>query len=195
MTDSISPSDVDKSSKMFGHFCTRMESLYGRWYKTYNVHVLIHLPECVRNLGTLLCTVVSKTKHSKMKAEEQRTKISKTKHPKLKNKASKSRNHCRLKDYNFKSCMPQAKPGGGNGCVKALQWQRIVVPSSVHKSAKVWTFGHIYFWLIMFQIDHVQSCQWVQPTLVGQKMPIFLFSGAYSKRSYLWICHFCSHEW
>ena len=137
LTDSISPSDVDKSSKMFGHFCTRMESLNGRWYKTYNVHMLIHLPECVRNLGTLLCTVVSKTKHSKMKAEERRTKISKTKHPKLKNKASKSRNHCRLKDYNFNSCMPQAKPGGGNGCVKALQWQRIVVPSSVHKSAKV----------------------------------------------------------
>ena len=87
-------------------------------------------------------TVVSKTKHSKTKTEARSTQISKTKHPKLenealKNEAPKSRNHCRLKDYNLKSCMTQAKPGGGNGCVKALKWPRIVVPSSVHESAKV----------------------------------------------------------
>ena len=47
------------------------------------------------------------------------------KHPKLENEAPKSQNHCRLKNYNFKSCMSQAKPGGGNGCVKALKWPRI----------------------------------------------------------------------
>ena len=78
-----------------------------------------------------------------------------TKHPKLENEAPKSRNHCRLKDYNCKSCMTQAKPGGGNGFAKALKWRRLVVPSSVHESAKVWTFDHVYFWLIVFQIDHV----------------------------------------
>ena len=37
--------------------------------------------------------------------------------PRLENEAPKTRNHCRLNDYNFKSCMTQAKPGGGNGCV------------------------------------------------------------------------------
>ena len=94
-------------------------------------------------------------KHLKTKTKARSTQDSKTKHPKLKNEAPKSRNHCRLKDYNFKSCMMQAKPGGGNGCVKASKWPRIVVPSSVHESAKVWTFDHVYFWLLMFQIDHV----------------------------------------
>ena len=59
------------------------------------------------------------------------------------------------RDYNFKSCMTQAKPGGGDGCVEALKWPRIVVPLSVHESTKVWTFGHVYFWLMVFQIDHV----------------------------------------
>ena len=94
-------------------------------------------------------------KHLKTKTKARSTQISKTKHPGLENEAPKSRNHCRLKDYNFKSCMMQAKPGGGNGCVKASKWPRIVVPSSVHESAKVWTFDHVYFWLLMFQIDHV----------------------------------------
>ena len=85
-------------------------------------------------------TQISKTKHPKLeneapKSRKRSTQDSKTKHPKLKNEAPKSRNHCRLKDYNFKSCMTQAKPGGGNGCVKALKWRKIVVPSSVHESA------------------------------------------------------------
>ena len=84
--------------------------------------------------------VVSKTTHSKTKTEAQSTQIlkmkhpnleneapnprkrstqnSKTKHPKLENEAPKSQNHCMLKDNNFKSCMTQAKLGGGNGCVR-----------------------------------------------------------------------------
>ena len=100
------------------------------------------------------------TKHPNLeneapKTRKRSTQNSKTKHPKLKNEAPKSRNHCRLKDYNFKSCMTQAKPGGGNGCVKALKWPRIVVPSSVLDSTEVWTFDHVYLWLIVFQIDHV----------------------------------------
>ena len=31
-----------------------------------------------------------------------------TKHPNLENEAPKTRNHCRLKNYNFKSCMTLA---------------------------------------------------------------------------------------
>ena len=69
------------------------------------------------------------TKHPNLeneapKTRKRSTQISKTKHPKLENEALRSRNHCRLKDYNFKSCMTQAKPAGGNGCVKALQSPR-----------------------------------------------------------------------
>ena len=94
------------------------------------------------------------TKHPNLENEAPKTRKRSTQ-PWLENEAPKSRNHCRLKNYNFKSCMTQAKPGGGNGCVKALKWPRIVVPSSVQESARVWTFDHVYFWLIVFQIDHV----------------------------------------
>ena len=63
------------------------------------------------------------TKHPNLeneapKTRKRSTQDSKTKHPKLENEAPKSRNHCMLKDNNFKSCMTQAKPGGGNGCVR-----------------------------------------------------------------------------
>ena len=83
--------------------------------------------------------VVLKTKQSNMKTEARSTQISKMKHPKLENGAPNtrkritqdsrtkhlkleneapiSRNYCMLKDNNFKSCMTQAKAGGGNGCV------------------------------------------------------------------------------
>ena len=75
------------------------------------------------------------TKHPKLenevaKSRKRSTQDSKTKHPRLENE-----------DYNCKSCMTQAKPGGSNGCVKALKWLRIVVPSSVHESAKEWGGG------------------------------------------------------
>lgn len=53
LQDSISPNDVESSSSMLLHFCTRMEALYGRRYETYNVHMLLHLPDCVRHLGPL----------------------------------------------------------------------------------------------------------------------------------------------
>ena len=88
------------------------------------------LTACIR-----FSAVVSKTKTEAPKSRKRSTQISKTKHPKLKNEAPKtrkrstqisnsieeapkSRNHCWLKDYNFKSCMTQAKPGGGNGSVR-----------------------------------------------------------------------------
>lgn len=53
LQDSISPSDIESSSSMLVHFCTRMEALYGKRYETYNVHMLLHLTDCVRNLGPL----------------------------------------------------------------------------------------------------------------------------------------------
>ena len=53
LQDSISPSDIESSSRMLLHFCTRMEALYDKRYETYNVHMLLHLPDCVRNLGPL----------------------------------------------------------------------------------------------------------------------------------------------
>ena len=80
--------------------------------------------------------LVSKTKHSKTKTEARRTQISKTKHPKLENGAPKSRkrstqdsktkhpnleNEVRWRTYNFKSCMTQAKPDGGNGWVRTFK--------------------------------------------------------------------------
>lgn len=53
LQDSISPSDIESSSLMLLHFCTRMEALYDKRYETYNVHMLLHLPDCMRNLGPL----------------------------------------------------------------------------------------------------------------------------------------------
>ena len=47
-----------------------------------------------------------------MRIEAQSTQISKTKHPKLENEAPKTRNHCRLKNYNFKACTTQTEPDG-----------------------------------------------------------------------------------
>ena len=56
LQDSTSQSDIKKSSpSMLLHFCARMEALYGQRYETYmyNVHMLLHLPDCVRQLGPL----------------------------------------------------------------------------------------------------------------------------------------------
>ena len=50
---------------------------------------------------------------------------SKTEHPNLENEAPKSRNHCRLKNYNIKSCMTQAEPGGGNAFVRTSKSPQI----------------------------------------------------------------------
>ena len=41
-----------------------------------------------------------------------------TKHPNLENEAPKTRNHCRLNNYNFTSRMTQSESGGGSGCVR-----------------------------------------------------------------------------
>ena len=35
------------------HFCLRIEALYGARYETFNVHCLLHLHDCVKNIGPL----------------------------------------------------------------------------------------------------------------------------------------------
>ena len=41
-----------------------------------------------------------------------------TKHPNLENEVPKTRNHCRLNNYNFTSSMTQSESGGGSGSVR-----------------------------------------------------------------------------
>ena len=58
--------------------------------------------------------VVSKTKLSKTKTEARSTQISKTKHPNLETTV-------RWRTTAFKSCMTEAKPGGGKGWVRTFK--------------------------------------------------------------------------
>ena len=69
-------------------------------------------------------TIVSKwsprkrrPKHEAPKTQKWNTQNLKTKHPNLENEAPKTRNHCRLNNYNFMSCMMQSESGGGSGFV------------------------------------------------------------------------------
>ena len=68
---------------------------------------------CNHRIVLLHLKVVSKTK-----TEARSTQISKTKHLNLENEAPKTRNHCRLNNYNFTSSMTQSESGGGSGCVR-----------------------------------------------------------------------------
>ena len=38
---------------MLSHFCLQIEALYGIRYQTFNVHCLLHLQDCVQNIGPL----------------------------------------------------------------------------------------------------------------------------------------------
>ena len=50
---SISPHCLQKARKLLLHFCLRIEALYGCRYETFNVHCLLHLHDCVKNIGPL----------------------------------------------------------------------------------------------------------------------------------------------
>lgn len=50
---SISPQCLQKAGNLLRHFCLRIEALYGSRYETFNVHCLLHLEDCVRNIGPL----------------------------------------------------------------------------------------------------------------------------------------------
>ena len=70
--------------------------------------------------------LVSKTKHSKTKTEARSTQNSKTRHPNLENEAPKTRNHCRLKNYNLS--LAWRKPNrvqACNGCVRTSKRPQI----------------------------------------------------------------------
>lgn len=45
--------DLDKAESLLIRFCSRFENLYERCFLRLNVHQLLHLPDCVRNLGPL----------------------------------------------------------------------------------------------------------------------------------------------
>lgn len=50
---SISPNCLQKAGNLLRHFCLRIEALYGSRYETFNVHCLLHLEDCVKNIGPL----------------------------------------------------------------------------------------------------------------------------------------------
>lgn len=52
-SDSIAPEDLQKSKLLLSYFVHMFSSLYGERYLTLNMHSLLHLPECVEDLGPL----------------------------------------------------------------------------------------------------------------------------------------------
>ncbi|XP_044164670.1 uncharacterized protein LOC114974471 [Acropora millepora] len=50
---SVSPECLQKAHNLLRHFCLRIEALYGSRYETFNVHCLLHLHDCVKNIGPL----------------------------------------------------------------------------------------------------------------------------------------------
>ena len=53
LQQSISEEQLANSEKMLKKFCRQFEILYGRRYMTANVHNLLHLTDCIRELGPL----------------------------------------------------------------------------------------------------------------------------------------------
>ncbi|XP_063425300.1 uncharacterized protein LOC134708578 [Mytilus trossulus] len=52
-SDSISPVDLQKSQSLLSYFVHMFPSLYGERYVTLNMHSLLHLTQCVKDLGPL----------------------------------------------------------------------------------------------------------------------------------------------
>eukprot|EP00105_Crassostrea_gigas_P038741 XP_019922889.1 PREDICTED: uncharacterized protein LOC105328585 [Crassostrea gigas] len=52
-TDCITPEDLEKSKILLSYFVHMFSSMYGERYVTLNMHSLLHLPECVEDLGPL----------------------------------------------------------------------------------------------------------------------------------------------
>lgn len=52
-TDSVTSTDIEKSSKLLSYFVHMFPSLYGERCITLNMHSLLHLPQCVTELGPL----------------------------------------------------------------------------------------------------------------------------------------------
>ena len=50
---SESPECLQKAHNLLRHFCLRTDALYGSRYEAFNVHCLLHLNDCVKNIGPL----------------------------------------------------------------------------------------------------------------------------------------------
>ena len=53
LQQSISPRQVEACQAMLNQYCYQFSSLYSERYMTANVHLLVHLPDCVKQLGPL----------------------------------------------------------------------------------------------------------------------------------------------
>ena len=53
MQQSISEEQLEYCERSLKRFCCQFENLYGKRYMTANVHLLLHLTQCVRELGPL----------------------------------------------------------------------------------------------------------------------------------------------
>ena len=53
LQQSISEEQLIHSEQMLKKFCSKFETLYGRRYMTANIHSLLHLADCIRELGPL----------------------------------------------------------------------------------------------------------------------------------------------
>ena len=62
-------------------------------------------------------TQISKTKHLNVENESPIENEALENEAPIENEAPKTRNHCRLNNYNFMSGMTQSESGGGSGCV------------------------------------------------------------------------------
>jgi hypothetical protein len=51
MRDLISEDEIDRAEKLFKEFCDEAGDLYGKKVYTFNMHLLLHFPQCVRNWG------------------------------------------------------------------------------------------------------------------------------------------------
>ncbi|CAG2191594.1 unnamed protein product [Mytilus edulis] len=49
----ITPDDLKRSQTMLSYFVHMFTALYGQRYMTLNMHSLLHLPECVEDLGPM----------------------------------------------------------------------------------------------------------------------------------------------
>lgn len=50
---SVTPNDIVRSQQLLMYFVMTFQPLYGGRYMTLNIHQLLHLPDCVRQLGPL----------------------------------------------------------------------------------------------------------------------------------------------
>lgn len=55
LRNDLKSNDLDKCEKIIRKFVKKFENLYGEKYMVYNVHLLMHLIDSVRNFGPAWC--------------------------------------------------------------------------------------------------------------------------------------------